>query len=245
MAIKVGRGRGARREEESGEDEERMANQSKSGECKSQEQRSSHPPGSWQAHMAACPHPPHGGECKGENEKGCAMERRLAGARRVSGPLGWRRIAYCKRPAHLLGRKGVCALLRYGAGFRGDLRLAGRCMRQPRLQRVGQAPGAGGVCLFAVIVAGCGAGCRAGIHIACGCRGCCAGHHLLNVPRLMQGRARQRVEQRHQQKHDVERQGGDGAAQHEGMRIILKCGCWRGEAPMRRPRTFASYSLPS
>lgn len=47
-----------------------MANQSKSGECKSQEQRSPHPPGSWQAHMAACPHPPHGGECKGKNEKG-------------------------------------------------------------------------------------------------------------------------------------------------------------------------------
>jgi hypothetical protein len=46
----------------------------------------------------------------------------------------------------------------------------------------------------------------------------------------MQGHARQRVEQRHQQKHDVERQGGDGAAQHDGMRIILKCGC--GEAPV-------------
>ena len=80
----------------------------------------------------------------------------------------------------------------------------------------------GGVCLFAVIVAGCGAGCQR-IHIACGCQGCGAAHHLLNVPRLMQGSARQRVEQRHQQKHDVERQGGDGAAQHDGMRIILNC----------------------
>jgi hypothetical protein len=78
---------------------------------------------------------------------------------------------------------------------------------------VGQAPGAGGVCLFAVIVAGCGAGCQC-IRIACDCRGCRAAHQLLNVPRLMQGRARQRVEQRHEQKHDVERQGGDGAAQH-------------------------------
>jgi hypothetical protein len=32
----------------------------------------------------------------------------------------------------------------------------------------------------------------------------------------MQGRTRQRVEQRHQQKQDVELQGGVGAAQHEG-----------------------------
>ena len=80
------------------------------------------------------------------------------------------------------------------------------------------------MCLFVVIVAGCGAGCRVGIHIDCGCRGCGAAHQLLNVPRLMQGRARQRVEQRHQQKHEVKSQGGDGAAQHEGMRIILKCG---------------------
>lgn len=103
-------------------------------------------------------------------------------------------------------------------------------MRQPRLQRVGQAPGAGGVCLFAVVVAGCGAGCRR-IHIACGCRRCGAAHHLLNVPRLMQGRAGQGVEQRHEQKHYVERQGGDGAMQHEGMRIILNCACWREEAP--------------
>ena len=64
------------------------------------------------------------------------------------------------------------------------------------------------MCLFVVIVAGCGAGCRVGIHIACGCRGCGAAHQLLNVPRLMQGRARQRVEQRHQQKHEVKSQGG-------------------------------------
>jgi hypothetical protein len=70
MAVKVGRGRAAGREEETEAEEERMANQSKSGECKSQEQRGSHPPGSWQAHMAACPYPPHGGECKGENKKG-------------------------------------------------------------------------------------------------------------------------------------------------------------------------------
>lgn len=140
----------------------------------------------------------------------------------MSGPLGWRRIACSKRPAHLLGREGVCALRRDGAGFSGELRLTSRCVRQPRLQRVGQAPGAGGVCLFAVIVAGCGAGCQR-IHIACGCRGCGAAHQLLNVPRFMQGRTRQGVEQRHQQKHDVERQGGDGAAQHEGMRIILNC----------------------
>lgn len=160
----------------------------------------------------------------------------------MSGPLGWRRIACSKRPAHLLGREGVCALRRDGAGFGGELRLASRCMRQPRLQRVSQAPGAGGVCLFTVIVAGRGAGCQR-IHIACCCRGCGAAQHFLHVLRLMQGRARQGVEQRHQQKHDVERQGGDGAAQHEGMRIILKCACWRGEAPMRRLRTFASYSL--
>ena len=175
------------------------------------------------------------------------MERRLAGARRVSGPLGWRRIACSKRPAHLLGREGVCALRRDGAGFCGDLQLASRCMRQPRLQRVGQAPGAGGVCLFAVIVAGCGVVCQR-IHIACGCRGCGAAHQLLNVPRLMQGRARQRVEQRHQQKHDVERQGGDGASQHEGMRIILKCGrlfdAYHGRsASMRRFGILARYSV--
>jgi hypothetical protein len=42
----------------------------------------------------------------------------------------------------------------------------------------------------------------------------------------VQGRARQGVEQRHQQKHDVEGQGGDGAAQHDGMRIILNCERW-------------------
>lgn len=48
----------------------------------------------------------------------------------------------------------------------------------------------------------------------------------------MRGRACQGVEQRHQQKHDVERQDGDGAAQHEGMRIILKCG-WRSDARVR------------
>ena len=134
----------------------------------------------------------------------------------MSGPLGWRGISGCKRPAHLLGREGVCTLLRVGGGCCGELRWASRCMRQPRLQRVGQAPGAGGMCLFAVLVAGGGAGCRVGIHIACGCRGCGAAHQLLNVPCLMQGRTRQGVEQRHQQKHDVEGRGGDGAAQHEG-----------------------------
>jgi len=185
---------------------------------------------------------------RAKTKRGCAIERRLAGARRVSGPLGWRRIACTKRPAHLLGREGVCAVRRNGVGFCGELRLAGRCMRQPRLQRVGQAPGAGGVCLFAVFVAGCGVVCQR-IHIACACRGCGAAHQLLNVPRLMQGRARQRVEQRHQQKHDVERQEGGVAAQHEGMRIILKCGrrfcgcCRRKEAPTPQLRTFTSYSL--
>jgi len=166
---------------------------------------------------------PTGVNARAKTKRGCAGERRLAGARRVSGPLGWRRIACSKRPAHLLGREGVCALRRDGAGFSGELWLASRCMRQPRLQRVGQAPGAGGVCFFAMVVAGCGVVCQR-IHIACGCRGCGAAHHLLNVPRLMQGRTRQGVEQRHQQKHDVGRQGGGVAAQHEGMRIILKCG---------------------
>lgn len=187
---------------------------------------------------------------RAKTRRGCAIERRLAGARRVSGPLGWRRIACRKRPAHLLGREGVCAVRRDGAGFCGDLRLAGRCMRQPRLQRVGQAPSAGGrVCLFAVLVARCGAGCQC-IHIACGCRGCGAAHQLLNVPRLMQGRTRQRVEQRHQQKHDVERQGGDGAAQHEGMRIILNRGGFLVDESSRGngatglwPAALASYSL--
>lgn len=202
-----------------------MANQSKSGECKSQEQRGPHPPESRQAHMAACPHAPHGVNARAKTRRGCAIERRLAGARRVSGPLGWRRIACSKRPAHLLGREGVCAVRRGGAGFCGELRLAGRCMRQPRLQRVGQAPGAGGVCLFAVIVAGFGAGCQC-IHIAGGCRGCGATHQLLNVPGLVQGRTCQRVEQRHQQKHEVERQGGDGAAQHEGCESYSTG--WRG-----------------
>jgi hypothetical protein len=63
----------------------------------------------------------------------------------------------------------------------------------------------------------------------------------------MQRRARQRVEQRHQQKHDVERQGGDGAAQHEGMRIILKCGgdLVRGTAAQkcRRPGFALSQAI--
>ena len=45
-----------------------------------------------------------------------------------------------------------------------------------------------------------------------------------HVPRLVQGHTCQGVEQRGQQKQDVELQGGDGAAQHEGMRIILNCG---------------------
>jgi hypothetical protein len=57
----------------------------------------------------------------------------------------------------------------------------------------------------------------------------------------MHRRARQRVEQRNQQKHDVERQGGDGAAQHEGMRIILNCE--RRSRPSAREKSAQTPNL--
>ena len=102
-------------------------------------------------------------------------------------------------------------------------------MGQPRIQRMRQAPGARGVGFFGVLLA------AGGIQASFGCgqslsalgSGCChlqAAQRLAHVPRLVQGHTCQGVEQRGQQKQDVEVQGGDGAAQHEGMRIILKCG---------------------
>lgn len=103
---------------------------------------------------------------------------------------------------------------------------------------MGQAPGAGGVCFFAVFVAGRWAVCKR-IYIAPGCRGCGAAHDLLNVPRLMQGSADQGVEQRHQQKHDVEREGGDGAAQHEGCESYSTTGGAAGDAPALQFRTLS------
>ena len=147
----------------------------------------------------------------------------------MSGPLGWRRVSGCKRPAHLLGREGGHALRQGHAGFCGRWLRAGRCMGQPRIQRMRQAPGAGGVGFFLVcLAAGCvdaGFICRISLRATGGCRGHLhAAHCLANVPCLVQGHPCQGVEQRGQQKQDVEVQGGDGAAQHEGMRIILKCG---------------------
>ena len=108
-------------------------------------------------------------------------------------------------------------------------------MGQPRIQRMRQAPDAGGVGFFGVLLAaggmqtgfGSGQSLRA---LGSGCRHLHAAHCLANVPRLVQGHTCQGVEQRHQQKQDVEGQGGDGAAQHEGMRIILKCGGVRASA---------------
>ena len=144
----------------------------------------------------------------------------------ASGPTGYRGIACGKWPAYLLGRKGVCALRQGGARVRGQWRLAERCQRQARLQRMGQAPGAGGVwVIFAVLVAGSGAGCKR-IHIACGCKGCGAANHLLDMPRLMQGRTRQRVEQRHQQKHDGGKAGRGWCGAAWCMRIIRNCQEW-------------------
>ena len=100
-------------------------------------------------------------------------------------------------------------------------------MGQPRIQRMRQAPDAGGVGFFGVLLAaggmqagfGSGQSLRA---LGSGCRHLHAAHRLAYMPRLVQGHTCQGVEQRGQQKQDVEVQGGDGAAQHEGMRIILK-----------------------
>ena len=147
----------------------------------------------------------------------------------MSGPLGWRRVSGCKRPAHLLGRERGHALRQGHVGFCGWWLRAGRCMGQPRIQRMRQAPGAGGVGFFGVLLAaggmqagfGSGQSLRA---LGSGCRHLHAAHRLAYMPRLVQGHTCQGVEQRGQQKQDVEVQGGDGAAQHEGMRIILKCG---------------------
>ena len=147
----------------------------------------------------------------------------------MSGPLGWRRVSGCKRPAHLLGRERGHALRHGPTGFCGRWLRAGRCMGQPRIQRMRQAPGAGGVGFFGVLLAagsiqgsfGSGQSLRI---LGSGCRHLHAAHRLAYMPRLVQGHTCQGVEQRGQQKQDVELQGGDGAAQHEGMRIILKCG---------------------
>ena len=103
-------------------------------------------------------------------------------------------------------------------------------MGQPCIQRMRQAPRAGGVGFFGVLFAAggmqAGLGSAQGLRaLGGGCRHLHAAHRLAHVPRLVQGHACQGVEQRGQQKQDVELQGGDGAAQHEGMRIILKCGC--------------------
>ena len=112
-------------------------------------------------------------------------------------------------------------------------------MGQPRIQRMGQAPSAGRVCFFLVLLAvGCiDASFVSGISLRAlgSSRGLLhAAQRLAHVPRLVQGHTCQGVEQRHQQKHDVEGQGGDGAAQHEGMRIILKCGRWFGALLVQR-----------
>lgn len=154
----------------------------------------------------------------------------------MSGPLGWRWVSGSKRPAHGLGREGErCGGLRRARRL-GQRQLVGQRLAQPRIQRVRQAPGAGGVGCFSVLLAaggiqasfGCGQSLRA---LGSGCRHLHAAHRLAHVPRLVQGHACQGVEQRGQQKQGVELQGGDGAAQHEGMRIILKC---EGEADAYR-----------
>ena len=149
----------------------------------------------------------------------------------MSGPLGWRRVSGCKRPAHLLGRQRGHALRHGPKGFCGWWLQAVRCMGQPRIQRMRQAPGARGVGFFGVLLAAGGiqarfsGGCRQSLRaLGSGCRHLHAAHRLAYMPRLVQGHTCQGVEQRGQQKQDVEVQGGDGAAQHEGMRIILKCG---------------------
>ena len=101
-------------------------------------------------------------------------------------------------------------------------------MGQPCIQRMRQAPRAGGVGFFGVLLASGGihAGFGSGQSLRALGSGCChlhAAHRIAHVPRLVQRHTCQGVEQRGQQKQDMELQGGDGAAQHEGMRIILKC----------------------
>ena len=147
----------------------------------------------------------------------------------MSGPLGWRWVSGSKGPAQGLGREGERCGGQRRARRLGHRQLVGQRLAQPRIQRMRQAPGAGGVGFFGVLFAAGGIQARLGCcqslrALGSGSRHLHTAHRLAHVPRLMQGHTRQGVEQRGQQKQDVELQGGDGAAQHEGMRIILKCG---------------------
>ena len=146
----------------------------------------------------------------------------------MSGPLGWRWVSGSKRPAHGLGREGERCGGQRRARRLGHRQLVGQRLAQPRIQRMRQAPCAGGVGCFSVLFAA--GGIHAGLGsgqslraLGSGCRHLHAAHRLAYMPRLVQGHTCQGVEQRGQQKQGVKLQGGDGAAQHEGMRIILKC----------------------
>ena len=146
----------------------------------------------------------------------------------MSGPLGWRWVSGSKRPAHGLGREGERCGGQRRARRLGRWQLVGQRLAQPRIQRMRQAPGAGGVGFFGVLLAAGGIQARLGCvqslrALGSGCRHLHATHRLAHVPRLVQGHTCQGVEQRGQQKQGLDSQGGDGAAQHEGMRIILNC----------------------